>query len=268
MAYQPWEAKQNYRPYEPLRVDRSFIGLAITINSNSIRRIAMFLGWRLISSIVRRRRKIRSTSAWLTCTTAIAGSNLVEVRLGVGSRAACCSGFPARRAEIVWNDRDGDHFCCHILDVRSGKRRTIPHPIYTLSPDGKTGLSLDFSRLHDVRPGYGYAGVPDPYADQLAPSDTGIYRVDMQTGEQEMIISLGEIAALATSQANDGGRKHKFNHLLFSPDGSRFIFLHRWTGPKGRETRMYTATPEGKDLRLVDDNGFTSHFMWRDHSTF
>ena len=60
------------------------------------------------------------------------------------------------------------------------------------------------------------------------------------------------------------GAKHKFNHLLFSPDGSRFIFLHRWTGPKGRETRMYTATPEGKDVRIVDDNGLTSHFMWRD----
>ena len=60
------------------------------------------------------------------------------------------------------------------------------------------------------------------------------------------------------------GAEHKFNHLLFNQDASRFIFLHRWTGPKGRETRMYTAAPDGSDLRLIDDSGITSHFMWRD----
>ena len=79
-----------------------------------------------------------------------------------------------------------------------------------------------------------------------------------------MVVSLGEIAARAARKATMEGAKQKFNHLLFSPDGSRFIFLHRWTGPKGRETRMYTATPEGKDVRIIDDNGSTSHFMWRD----
>jgi hypothetical protein len=172
--------------------------------------------------------------------------------------------LPGSQSEIVWNDRDGDHFCCHVLDVRSGKRRTIPHPIYALSPDGKTGVSLDFSRLNDVRPGYGYVGVPDPYADQLAPHDTGIFRVDMKTGEQELIVSLGDIAARGPRKRTMEGAKHKFNHLLFSPDGSRFIFLHRWTGPQGRETRMYTATPDGKDVRNIDDNGLTSHFIWRD----
>ncbi len=26
---------------------------------------------------------------------------------------------------------------------------------------------------------------------------------------------------------------------------------------------MLTATPEGKDLRIVDDNGLMSHFIWR-----
>lgn len=201
---------------------------------------------------------------------------MVDLRDGdrwieLGSSSAWCwqqgcmlQWIPGSQSEIVWNDRDGDHFCSRILDVQSGKSRTIPHPIYTLSPDGKTALSLDFSRLHDVRPGYGYAGVPDPYADQLAPENSGIYRIDLATGSQEMIVSLTEIAAFGRPMETMEGAKHKFNHLLFSPDGSRFIFLHRWTGPKGRETRMFTATPEGKDLRIIDDNGITSHFMWRD----
>src|SRR5215210_5651281 len=33
--------------------------------------------------------------------------------------------IPGSQSEIVWNDRDGDHFVCHILDVNSGKKRTI-----------------------------------------------------------------------------------------------------------------------------------------------
>lgn len=172
--------------------------------------------------------------------------------------------IPGSQSEILWNDREGDHFCCRILDVTSGRSRTIPHPVYALSPDGKTAVSLDFHRLNDVRPGYGYVGIPDPHADELAPEDSGIYRVDLETGAREMIVSLAHISEYGPRMASMDGAKHKFNHLLFNPDGSRFIFLHRWKGPNGRQTRMFTARPDGKDLRIIDDNGITSHFIWRD----
>ncbi|MEX0614214.1 MAG: hypothetical protein WD229_18990 [Pirellulales bacterium] len=172
--------------------------------------------------------------------------------------------IPGSQNEILWNDRDGDHFCCRILNIESGKLRTIPHPVYALSPDGTTAVSLDFSRLNDVRPGYGYVGLPDPYANVSAPEESGIYRVDLENGTQDMIFSLAKIAGFGRRLPTMEGAKHKFNHLLYSPDGSRFIFLHRWTGPKGRQTRMFTATPAGDDLRIVDDNGLTSHFIWRD----
>ena len=69
--------------------------------------------------------------------------------------------LPGSRSEVIWNDREGDHFVSHILDVQSRKKRTLPAPIYALSPDGKWALAPDFSRLHDWRPGYGYAGIPD-----------------------------------------------------------------------------------------------------------
>jgi hypothetical protein len=148
--------------------------------------------------------------------------------------------------------------------VKTGKQRTLANPIYAVAPDGCTAVSTSFSRLADVRPGYGYAGIPDPFANQLAPEETGIFRVDLETGRQELLFSLAEVAAFGKPLATMEGAKHKFNHLLYSPDGTRFIFLHRWSGPKGRQTRMLTATPQGTDLRVVDDNGMTSHFFWRD----
>ena len=90
---------------------------------------------------------------------------------------------PGSEREIVWNDRENGRYVCRVLDVFSGKQRTINHAIYSLSPDGKTAVGLDFARVNDVRPGYGYVGIPDANADKLAPSDSGIYRVDLDTGK-------------------------------------------------------------------------------------
>jgi len=52
--------------------------------------------------------------------------------------------------------------------------------------------------------------------------------------------------------------KHYFIHLLASPHSARFILLHRWIGPQGTGTRMFTASLDGTDVRLIDANGFKS----------
>ncbi|MCK5271736.1 MAG: hypothetical protein KAJ52_04130 [Sedimentisphaerales bacterium] len=172
---------------------------------------------------------------------------------------------PGSMSEVLWNDRQGDSFVCHILDVFTKKKRTILHAVYTVSPDGRTAVAPDFRRVSDVRPAYGYRGLSDPYVNELSPKDTGIFRIDMETGEQKLIISIDQIAKLGSIPNNQEGIKHYFNHLLFGPDGKRFIFLHRWRYPKGnRLTRMLTAAPDGSDIRIIDDNGYTSHFIWRD----
>ena len=173
---------------------------------------------------------------------------------------------PGSATEVMWNDRRGDRFVCHILDVVTRKKRTIPHPIYSVSPNGRHAVAPDFRRIHDVRRGYGYAGIPDPNRDVLAPKDAGVWHVDLETGESKLIISFVQIAKIPYRKGDLSHAKHYFNHLLFSPDGSRFIFLHRWRSskPPRAGTRMFTAKPDGTDVRIVDDYGSTSHFIWRD----
>lgn len=173
--------------------------------------------------------------------------------------------IPGSSNEILWNDRDGDHFVSRILNVETGQGRTIPHAVYALSPDGKSAVSPDFRRIADVRPGYGYAGLPDPYKAELAPEETGIFHIDLETGKSKLIVSLAQIAKIGEIPNPHPDVKHYFNHLLFSPDGSRFIALHRWQYPNGsRLTRMITARPDGSDIRVVIPNGYASHFIWRD----
>ncbi|MCZ2150583.1 MAG: hypothetical protein LC126_22770 [Bryobacterales bacterium] len=175
--------------------------------------------------------------------------------------------LPGSASEVIYNDREGDHYVSRILDVHTGRSRTLPGPIYALSPDAKWAVATDFSRLADTRPGYGYAGVPDKYKDVLAPEETGIWRMDLETGKRKLILSYAQVAKVPYKIGDWTGYKHRFNHLLASPDGSRFIFLHRRTvdsHPEYGNTRMFTARPDGADLYVVDPYGYTSHFIWRD----
>jgi hypothetical protein len=172
--------------------------------------------------------------------------------------------IPKSPTDVIWNDREGGRYVSRILNVESNKTRMIPSPIYALTPDGQTGLSVDFSRLNDVRPGYGYVGIDDPNATNLVPDDTGIFRVELSTGAQQLLFSVAEIASRGAPLITMKDAKHYFIHVLANPYASRFIFLHRWIGPQGTGTRMFTAGMDGRDIRLIDRNGFTSHFIWRD----
>jgi len=173
---------------------------------------------------------------------------------------------PGSKDEIIFNDRQDVRFVCHIVNIHSGKKRTLPYPIYTVNPDGRTAVAPDFRRVQDMRPGYGYAGLPDPHKNTAAPKNSGIFRIDLDTGDRELIISLAEIARFGQIPGNPKDAKHYFNHLLFNTDGSRFILLHRWraTGLRSFGTRMLTAKSDGTHIHIVDPHGKTSHFIWRD----
>lgn len=173
--------------------------------------------------------------------------------------------FPGKEnTTIIYNDREEDHFISVILNVKSGERWTLPMPIYTLSRDGKYALSVNFARLNDTRPGYGYCGIRDPWYSEKAPSKDGIYLVDIENSSYELIISLRELSQI-NPQSSFEGAKHWVNHLLFNTKGDRFIFLHRWASPgRGFITRMFTASRDGSDLHLLVDSGVVSHFDWRD----
>ncbi len=173
--------------------------------------------------------------------------------------------IPGTESKVIWNDRQQDRFVSHILDVKSGDKRTISSPIYSICPNGREAVSCDFARVADVRPGYGYAGIRDRFFDDMAPIGSGITHVNLETGKEKLILSHREIASVGEVVQNHPNAKHHAYHLLCGPDGQRFILLHRWTLPDGgRLTRLMTAAMDGADLRIVIPNGYASHFIWRD----
>ncbi len=173
--------------------------------------------------------------------------------------------IPGTDSKVIWNDRDKGRFVSHILDVKTGDKRTLPASVYSLSPNGREAVTCDYARVADCRPGYGYAGIRDRFFEVMAPAETGISHVDLETGAEKLILSHEQLAKTGEVMENHPTSKHHAYHLLCSPDGRRFILLHRWTQPKGGHlTRLITAAMDGSDLRIVIPNGYASHFIWRD----
>jgi hypothetical protein len=192
-----------------------------------------------------------------------------------GWQQGCMLQFvPGTDSLVIWNDRIDGKFVSHLYNIYTNEEKILPFAIYALSPDGIHAVTTDFERIQDTRPGYGYAGIPDPNHDKLAPENAGIYLCNLQTGEKKLIISyrqMVEMPTLSDDAANKdrATQKNWFNHILFNPDGSRFIFLHRWRSPSKRNvggfaTLMYTSDLKGEDIRLVDPSNYTSHFIWKD----
>lgn len=183
--------------------------------------------------------------------------------------------IPGSSEEIIWNDRLEDQFVSHILNIKTGKKRTLSRAIYALSPDGIWAIGTEFSRIQNLRPGYGYAGVADAYENIKAPKEIGLYKINLKTGKDKLLFTLADLASIPHNGVSVADNFHWFNHLLVNTDGSRFTFLHRWRPQRmekqkmatgGFVTRMFTATANGKDLYCIDPSGFTSHFIWGDPS--
>lgn len=167
--------------------------------------------------------------------------------------------------QIIFNARSKSDFMATIVDVKILEQRHLPHPVYALSRDGCFAITLNFSRFSWTRPVCGYAGARDPWEGVNAPTDDGIYYLDLATGEKKLIISLARIAE-HESEPSMMHATHWFNHLSLNPSGTRITFLHRWkkrNKPRW-STRWYTAGTDGSGLYLLSHEGMISHFDWQD----
>lgn len=176
--------------------------------------------------------------------------------------------IPGSSEEIIWNDRsdDGKSLISRIYNFKTGKTRTLPITVYTISPDGKTLLSVNFERIKHA--GCDYVGIDDPYKNQWAPSEIGIWKMDMQTEKIEMLMSVRDMANIMYPKGlpSDtlGGTLYFFREG-FNPSGNRFIaFLKdmREIEPGRTDTRTegYSMNLDGTDVKYLYRE--PSHHFW------
>ncbi len=176
--------------------------------------------------------------------------------------------FTDAENEIVYNDiLDGDYVGV-VMNIQTGKKRYLEKPVATLSPSGKHAISINFGRLYDFRPGYGYAEYPDPFYNENHSKDDGIFLIDMETGKAKLIISLDELWNFCGDHFAED-KKLNVNHITFNTDGTRFVFLLRNFPPPGgkHETALITANTDGSDMYMLYGWGVHSHYFWMDPET-
>ena len=172
---------------------------------------------------------------------------------------------PDFNSHVLYNDMRDGKYCSVIVDVENGDERILPMPVYTVSSDGKTALSLDFSRLHNLRPGYGYAALIEETKGIALPDETCVWKMDIETGEVTPLLKYTDFAKFQPRpEMQEAGSVHKVNHLMLSPNGKRFMVLYRWYCGQRKYTRLITCNIDGTDMYLLSDDDMVSHCYWKD----
>ncbi len=172
---------------------------------------------------------------------------------------------PDFKSKVLYNDLRDGKYCSVIHDITTKEERVLPAPVYTVSNDGKTALSLDFSRLHSLRLGYGYAALPEKTKGVALPDETCIWKMDIENGEIKPLLKYTDFAKFQPRpEMQVAGSVHKVNHIMLSPNGKRFMVLYRWFVGSRKYTRLITCNVDGTDMYVLNDDDMTSHCYWKD----
>ena len=174
---------------------------------------------------------------------------------------------PDFKDRIIYNDfRDGKYVSV-ILNLIDMQEIVIQSPIYSISSDGKFALTLDFSRLYNLRPGYGYYNIEEITKGIPLPDSYAINFVSLETGEIKELLSYNDFAKFKPRDEMVGSDViHKVNHIMISPDNKRFMVLYRWFKEGRKYSRLITCNIDGTDMYVLSDDDMVSHCFWRNDS--
>jgi len=166
--------------------------------------------------------------------------------------------------EFIYNsyNNNDDIYISKIYNIDTKAFRIIDFPVYDCYQD-KFALSLNFDRLNVLRPDYGYRNKQDTSVMDWSSNDDGIYFVDLERNISRLVISFQDVINMHYRSDMDQA-KHKFNHIMISPNGEKFIFLHRWFIGKRKFDSLIVANIDGSDIKCVSDDGMVIHCFWRD----
>jgi hypothetical protein len=121
-------------------------------------------------------------------------------------------------------------------------------------------LTHGFERMkHGGTP---YVGIGDKYAEQYAPRETGIWKMDLDTGEATLVMSLERMARLAYPNGPPSSGGLYLFREGWNPSGSRFIAFVK--DPKNNFDKAFSMRGNGTEVRTLHDR--PSHHEWRDDS--
>lgn len=138
--------------------------------------------------------------------------------------------------QFFFNDRDPrtDKVFCVLYDIAQRKR--VREYRLDATPVGNSGVAqnggwfcgINYARLARLRPVTGYQQAHDWTVKVAQPSDDGVFKFNVNTGEAQLLKSFRQLAE-SLRAAHPGVDKHELfiNHTLWSRDGSKIFFFVR-----------------------------------------
>ncbi|WP_250657354.1 hypothetical protein [Alkalimarinus coralli] len=168
--------------------------------------------------------------------------------------------FPEYSNQVIYNCVVGESYGAVIQDLDGRVVKRLKRPVYDLNNAGDKALSLNFSRLQRLRPGYGYSVLSDTTLSQRCPANDGVWLYDIESEESRLLFSL-EYLAKFDPDSSMIGAEHYINHLSWNLSGDHFLFFHIWCNNGKRYTRVLTCDAAGSRLTVLIA-GSASHYCW------
>ena len=173
--------------------------------------------------------------------------------------------FPGSNEYVIYNTLVDGNYGAVVKDINTRDAiEKYPFSLYDMAINGENGLTLNFSRLQRLRPGYGYGVIGDITQDVNCPDDDGVWVVDLKTKKKELLYSLKDLSIIEPLSSMEDA-EHYINHLSINPSGTVYLFLHLWVNRKQnkRYSRLFTDNIGGNNLKLINNTGYVSHYTWQ-----
>lgn len=169
--------------------------------------------------------------------------------------------------EFIYNIYCGElnKYLSKIYNITSKTFQILDMPIYDCFKRSYA-LTINFNRLMNLRPDYGYRNYNEKIDFENYNLD-GIFKLSIKQNTSFLLISIKQLIEHNPLPSMNGA-KHKVNHIMISPDGTRFIFMHRWLAKSGkRYDRLLVSDSNNGDFKIVSDGEMVSHCCWKDNNT-
>lgn len=169
--------------------------------------------------------------------------------------------------EVIFNNAVDGKIVSTIVDVELKSSRCLPFPIDTafFSEKEQIATSFSYERLQVCMPGYGYPYSDESYLNEKAPAETGLYLMDLNTGDRKLIVSV-KILMEKFGRKDADKYYHYVTHTEFSKDGRYISFLYRRMEDGGdinkRVTMMVVYDRTNDELILLPTQVSGSHYVW------
>lgn len=169
---------------------------------------------------------------------------------------------------FIFNDFDEDKrkYISRICNATDQKfEKNIDFPIYDLFSD--FSISLNYDRLKILSPDYGYFGTWRKNYQRLpALSEDGIYKTLLLKNKTRVLYSFEDIIKAHYHDSMEQAQ-HLVNHIMISPNGSKFMFIHRWIYKGVKYHGLLLAKTDGSSIKCLIDNVMISHCTWYGNET-